>query len=156
MEKVELIRQIPLFRDLVDEDIQKLAEVATEESFTASSQIFAEGTKGDALFVVKYGTVQVLKRGRDGKEEVSRMGPGQHFGEMAIIDDDTRSATVEVAENTGLIRIKRDDLENLLAQDDTLAHRVYKGLTKYLIRRLRQTTTDLTFMREVAKQRRGQ
>jgi len=83
------------------------------------------------------------------------MGPGQHFGEMAIIYDDTRSATVEVIENTGLVRIKRDDLENLLAQDDILAHRVYKALIKYLSRRLRQTTTDLTFMREVAKQRRG-
>jgi CRP-like cAMP-binding protein len=155
MEKIELIRPIPLFRELDDEDLSKVAEVATEETYTASNQVFVEGTQGDALFVVKYGTVLVLKKGREGKEEVARMGPGQHFGEMAVIDDDTRSATVEVIENTGLIRITRGDLENLLEQNDSLAHRVYKAFTKYLSRRLRQTTTDLTFMREVAKQQRG-
>jgi len=65
--KLQLNREIPLFRELDDEDISKLAEVATEESFTASSQVFAEGTQGDALFVVKYGTVLVLKKGREGK-----------------------------------------------------------------------------------------
>lgn len=154
MEKSELVRQVPLFLGLDEADLRKLATIATEESFLSGKQVFAEGTIGDSLFIIKYGSVQVLKRGYDGNEEVARMSIGQHFGEMALIDDDNRSATVDTAEHTVLIRIKRADLENLLAQDNALGYRVYRVLAKYLCRRLRQTTTDLTFIREVAKRKR--
>lgn len=155
MEKAELIGRIPLFRDLDGADVKRLAEVAVEEVLPTGGQVFAEGSPGESLFVVKYGTVRVIKQGKTGKEEVARMGGGQHFGEMALIDNDPRSATVDAVEHTELVRIKRGDLESLLAQDDALAHRVFKAFSKYLCGRLRQTTTDLTFMREVAKRRHG-
>jgi len=93
----------------------------------------------------------VLKNVHEEDEEVFRMGAGQHFGEMALINDDTRSATIKAIERTELIRIKRQDLERLLAQDDALAHRVYRVIARYLCGRLRQTTADLAFMKEVAK-----
>ena len=155
MKNVELIRKIPIFRDLEDADVRRLSEVATEEVIPVGGQVFSEGSRGDSLFAVKYGTVRVLKKGKDGQEEVARMGSGEHFGEMALIDDDRRSATVDAVEHTELVRIKREDLEGLLAQDDALGHRVFRAFSKYLSRRLRRTTTDLTFMREVAKRRRG-
>jgi CRP-like cAMP-binding protein len=154
MEKAELMRQVRLLRDLDEADLHNLAAIVTEESFLMGQQVFAEGTLGDSLFIVKYGSVRVLKRGQQGNEEIARMSSGQHFGEIALIDDDPRSATVEAVEPTELIRIKRGDLEDLLAQDDALGHRVYRALAQYLSRRLRQTTADLTFMREVAKQKR--
>jgi len=151
MEKEELIRQIALFRGLDSADLRRLGEIATEETLGTGQEIFAEGTPGDSLFAVKYGTVRVLKQGREGKEEVARMSSGEHFGEMALIDSAPRSATVDTVERTELVRIRREDLENLLAQDDALGHRVYKAFARYLCLRLQQTTIDLTFMREIAK-----
>jgi CRP-like cAMP-binding protein len=151
MEKEELIRQIALFQGLDSADLRRLSEIATEETLGTGQQIFAEGTPGDSLFAVKYGTVRVLKQGREGKEEVARMSSGEHFGEMALIDSAPRSATVDTVERTELVRIRREDLENLLAQDDALGHRVYKAFARYLCHRLQQTTIDLTFMREIAK-----
>jgi CRP-like cAMP-binding protein len=153
MEKPDLIRQVPLFRDLDDTDILKLAEIATIESLMVGGRVFAEGSSGDSLFIIKYGTVRILKRGKEDDEEVARMSAGQHFGEMALIDNETRSATVYAIEHTELVRIGRDELEELLAQDDALGQRIYRAFSRYLCRRLRQTTTDLTFMREVAKRR---
>jgi CRP-like cAMP-binding protein len=151
MEKEELIRQIALFRGLDSADLRRLGEIATEERLGTGQEIFAEGTPGDSLFAVKYGTVRVLKQGREGKEEVARMSSGEHFGEMALIDSLPRSATVDTVERTELVQIRREDLENLLAQDDALGHRVYKAFARYLCLRLQQTTIDLTFMREIAK-----
>ena len=153
MDKVELLGKMSLFRGLTNDDLKKLAAIASDESFVPGSEIISEGAEGDALYGVKSGTVRVVKHGTDEDEEISRMGPGQHFGEMAIIENDKRSATVDAQEYTEVIKINRQDLEDLLSQDDELGHRVYKSLATYLCRRLRQTTNDLNFMRGVAKRR---
>jgi CRP/FNR family cyclic AMP-dependent transcriptional regulator len=139
-----------LFQGLDNDDLYLLSQIATEEMFPMTYHVFDEGTIGDSFFIIKYGTVAVIK----GNEEVARMCEGQHFGEMALIDNETRSATITTVERTELIRIKRQDLEKLLAQDDALGMRVYRVLARYLCNRLRQTTADLAFMREVSKRQR--
>jgi len=146
MEKLEIMRQVILFKELEKDDLNRLAEIATEEIFPVTGLVFEEGSPGDAFFIVKYGTVAVVK----GNEEVARMGQGQHFGEMALLDNDTRSATITAVERTELIRIKRQDLETLLAKDNALGMRVYRAIARYLCGRLRHTTADLAFMRGLA------
>ena len=156
MKDVELFRKIPLFRGLDDKDLLRLAAIATESAFVPGQVIFGEGSSGDAMFIVKSGTVRVFKQSQEGEEEIARFSGGQHFGEMALIDNETRSATVDTVEASQLIRVGRDDLEKLLAQDDALSNRVYRAFTKYLCNRLRQTTNDLAFIRGVAKRLGGQ
>jgi CRP-like cAMP-binding protein len=153
METIGLLGKMSIFHGLDAEDLKKLAAIVTDESFVPGSKIISEGAEGDALYGIKSGTVRVVKHGTDEDEEISRMGPGQHFGEMAIIEHDKRSATIDAQEYTEVIKINRQDLEDLLSQDDELGHRVYKSLATYLCRRLRQTTNDLNFMRGVAKKR---
>ena len=152
MERPTLLRHIPLFRDLSDTDLQKLIVIAKEVNFDKGQQVFIEGSIGDSVFAIKSGSVRVFKKRDDGNEEVASLGFGQHFGEMALIDDETRSATIETVEPTKLVQIKRGDLENLLVQDVSLAHKVYKALARYLCRRLRQTTKDLTFVKGAVKE----
>ena len=94
----------------------------------------------------------IIKKSSEGGEEVARLSSGQHFGEMAIIDKDNRSATVETLEHTELIKIEHGKLEVLLAQDGNLASRVYRAFAIYLCRRLRHTTKDLTHMMDITKQ----
>jgi CRP-like cAMP-binding protein len=151
MEKIQLLEKMSIFHGLKPEDLKKIEAIATDESFVPGSTIISEGAEGDALYGIKSGTVRVVKRGKDEDEEISRMGPGQHFGEMAIIEHDKRSATIDAQEYTELIKIKKDDLDELLSHDDELGHRVYRSLAIYLCRRLRQTTNDLSFMRGLAK-----
>ena len=152
MEKTSLLQQVPLFQDLRTGDLKSIAEIAVEVNYKAHQKVFAEGDIGDSLLVVESGAVRVLKKGREGNVEVARLSSGQHFGEMALIDEEHRSATVEAAEDTKLIKIKRADWENLLGQDFPLAYQVYKAFTKHLCRRLRQTTKDLTSMMDLAKE----
>ncbi len=152
MEKTKLLQQVPLFQDLRSGDLKSIAEIAVEVVCKAHHQVFAEGDVGDSLFVIESGAVRVLKKGREGNEEVARLSSGQHFGEMALIDEEHRSATVEAVEDTKLIQIKRGDWENLIEQNFPLAHQVYEAFTKHLCRRLRQTTKDLTSMMDLAKE----
>jgi len=83
---------------------------------------------------------------------MARLSAGQHFGEMALIDEERRSATVEAVERSELIKIQRGDLENLMSGDVPLAQRVYKSLAKYLSLRLRETSKNLTQMMDLAKE----
>jgi len=152
MDKVNALKRIPLFADLSKDDIQRLAEITSDVSFNKGERIFTERDIGDSLFVITSGSVRVIKEGSEGGEEVARLSSGQHFGEMAIIDEDNRSATVETLEHTDLIKIGYGRLEALLAQDDNLAGRVYRTFATYLCRRLRQTTKNLTHMMDITKQ----
>jgi CRP-like cAMP-binding protein len=139
----ELIRKVPLFKRLDDSDINKIASIAQEVNFIGSDDVVKEGDSGDSLYIIKYGTVRVLKNG----EEVARMSVGQHFGEMALISDEPRTATVQATERVNLLQIQRHTLEGILTNDHALGHRVYKAFAKFLCKRLQQTTADLSFMR---------
>ena len=149
MEKIDLLRQIPLFKDLTDADLQKISEITREVTFAKGQRVFTEGSIGDSLFVIADGLVRVLKKGRIANEEVSTLKSGQHFGEMALIDDGPRSTTIEAVENTQLLEIKREELESLLAMNLEDAYRIYQTMAKYLCLRLRQTTKEFAFSTEM-------
>jgi CRP-like cAMP-binding protein len=142
--------QIPLFKGLTSDDLQKISEITEDVTFQAGQLIFTEGSIGDSLFVLNSGSVRVLKKGNTGDEEVASLTSGQHFGEMALIDEGPRSATIEATEPTKLIQIKRENMENLLAKDPDLAHRLYRTMARYLCFRLRQTTKDFASTTEAA------
>ena len=140
MDEEDVLGNIPLFANLTNVDLQKLSEITREVMFDKGNRVFKEGSIGDSLYLITSGSVRVLKRGRAADEEVTTLGPGEHFGEMAIIDEGLRSATIEAIERTRLIQIRREELEHLLATDLELAYKVYSTMAKYLCLRLRQTT----------------
>ena len=135
MQNIELMKQVPLFKNLDDSDLSKLSAIATEQTFSAGCLVVSEGDPGDSLFIIKYGTVHLSKHGETEEEEVGYMGSGQHFGEMALIDDEPRSATVEAAEHT------------------VLGFRVYKRFARILSNRLRETTNELCVIKEHIKRK---
>ncbi len=152
MDKMNALKMIPLLADLNNDDMKRLADITNEVSFNKGEKVFTERDIGDSLFMITSGSVRVIKKGSEGSEEIARLNSGQHFGEIAIIDKDNRSATVEALEYTNLLKIEHGKLEAFLAQNDDLASRVYKTFAKYLCRRLRQTTKDLTHMMDITKQ----
>jgi CRP/FNR family cyclic AMP-dependent transcriptional regulator len=151
MEKTKSLKQTQLFRHLEAADLQNIAQIMKEVTFEKGQQVITQGDAGDTLFLIESGAVRVLKKGSEGMEEVARLNAGQHFGEMSLIDDERRSATVEAVEHSKLIKIGRGDLESLLAKDTSFAKRFYHSLAKYLSLRLRETSRDLTRMMDSVK-----
>ena len=90
---LDILRRVPLFETLSDADLNSFADFIRERSYPKGSVIVFEDDPGDALYVVASGQVKVVLVAEDGREVIlSVLGPGSFFGEMAILDDEPRSA----------------------------------------------------------------
>jgi CRP/FNR family transcriptional regulator, cyclic AMP receptor protein len=87
----EALRNVPLFAEFKDEDIERLARQMKERRFSAGSTVTSEGAGGAGFFVIIEGTGTVTV----GDEDRAQLGPGDHFGEIALIDEGMRSATIK-------------------------------------------------------------
>lgn len=128
MERVILLRRVPLFADLTPSDLQRLASLATEHQIEADEVLFAQGDLGEEMFVIVDGVVRIMV-GNDGTEkEFARRGLGEVIGEMALLSGDTRTATVIAATATHLICLDRKKFEGLLRERSDVALAVMRVL----------------------------
>jgi CRP-like cAMP-binding protein len=130
-----ILQKVPLFSRLSPADLQRVVEVARERSHPKNSVILFEDDPGDALYVVAKGQVKVVLIGDDGREVIlSVLGEGEFFGEMALIDDEPRSAHVIAMEDSELLVLRREDFEGILTQSPPIALAMLKELTRRLRR----------------------
>jgi signal transduction histidine kinase len=104
----DLLRRVPLFAELADDDLDWIAGACTTMDVAAAEVVAAEGTEGDALFVITAGELEVVKRSRSTDVPIARLGPGQIVGEMAVLEGAPRIATIRAVEASRLIRVGRD------------------------------------------------
>lgn len=150
MEKTEILKDIVLFKDLTTFEIIKVNKVTKTRNLKSDEVIFREGTTGDSLYIVKSGSVRVTKLDEGGEEKVlAILNPGDHFGEIALVDNHPRSATVIANEDSELIQIQAEDFNKLLENDKEIALKFYKSFLKVLCMRLRDTNESLTFSRSL-------
>ncbi|MBI3892431.1 MAG: cyclic nucleotide-binding domain-containing protein, partial [Candidatus Wallbacteria bacterium] len=124
LEEVVFMRHIPIFQGVAAEHLAALAEL-TEEVFAGPGQeIVQQGDPGDSMFLIVSGQVEVLV---DGKR-VGLLGPRECFGEMALIDGETRSATVKALESTDLLTLGHDEFHEFLEERSEVASNVLRIL----------------------------
>ncbi len=135
MSATDVLRRVPLFSDLSEADLQRFAEVAREREYPKNSVILFEDDPGDALYIVSSGQVKVVLIGEDGREVIlSVLGDGDFFGEMALIDDEPRSAHVIAMKDSQLLVLRRDDFQTQVEQHPKIALK----LLRVLVERLRR------------------
>jgi CRP/FNR family cyclic AMP-dependent transcriptional regulator len=131
----QTLRGVPLFAHLGVEELEPLAAAARERPYPRNSVIVFADDPGDALFVVAAGQVKVVLGGEDGREVIlAVLGPGDFFGELALIDDQPRSAHVIAMEDARLLVLRRDDFQRALEAYPRIA----LGMLRALARRLRR------------------
>lgn len=129
VEKVLFLKSIDLFSQIPGEDLAQVALISTEESREHGEEIFAEGEAGDALYLVLDGKVRVHRQDR----VIAELGERECFGEMAILDAAPRSATVTAVTDTNLLKLTREDFQEIMSEKAEIA----MGIIKVLTRRLR-------------------
>ncbi len=129
VEKVLFLKSIDLFSQIPGEDLAQVALVSSEETHEPGEEIFAEGESGDALYLVLDGRVRVHKQDR----VLAELGERECFGEMAILDAAPRSATVTALTDTNVLKISREDFQEIMGEKPEIA----VGIIKVLTRRLR-------------------
>jgi CRP/FNR family cyclic AMP-dependent transcriptional regulator len=132
---VEFLAGVPLFHELELGEIRQFAELTREKSYPKGSVIVFEDDPGDSFFLVREGRVKVVLVGEDGREVIlGILGAGEHFGELALIDDRPRSAHVIALDDSALLVLRREDFKRRVEA----APKVAWALLVELSRRLRE------------------
>jgi CRP/FNR family transcriptional regulator, cyclic AMP receptor protein len=130
-----VLKSVPLFASFPDDQLRTLVTVVTRRSAPRSSVIMAAGDAIDSLYIVISGRLKVMMGDADGKEVIlSLIGPGEFFGEMGLIDDSPRSASVVAIEPCELLAITKRDFRKCLQENFEMSMTVMRGL----VRRLRE------------------
>lgn len=144
MEDVKLLKKLEIFKDLNSFEVAKVGKLLKSFDSKKGDRIVTMGESGDSLFIVKSGEAIVTRDDGEGKDEtLAMLGEGDHFGEIALIDMQPRSADVSAMVDSKLLEIKRKDLEDLFSHDSSLAAKVYHSFALTLCRRLRDANENV-------------
>lgn len=135
---LDAIKKIPLFQHLAYPEIVRIINVSRAREVGPDEVIIREGEEGDALFIVLEGLVTVERAGK----VIATLGPRRHFGEMALVDNRPRSATIRTDKPCTLIRINRKDFYDLLRQDSVTAVKILWNFIQTMSARLRDVPVD--------------
>lgn len=130
---IEFLKNVPIFSDLDEETLTKVAKSGVLKSFKKNNIILSEEDPGSALFVIEEGKVKVSRSSNDGKEVIlAIINESDFFGEMALLDGMVRSATVTALEDSKLFMIQRNEFLELLKNYPEVSIALLTELTKRL------------------------
>src|SRR3954465_11963716 len=131
----DFLATVPLFSGLPPEELERFAELTRERSYPKGSVILFQDDPGDSLFVLRDGRVKGVLIGEDGREVIlGVLEPGAHFGELALIDDQPRSAHVIAMEDAQLLVLRREDFRRRVEANPTVAWALLSELSRRLRR----------------------
>jgi CRP/FNR family transcriptional regulator, cyclic AMP receptor protein len=146
-ERTDQLRRVELFSSLKLRALERIASIAHEETHARDAGIFQHGDVGDKVYLILEGKVRIVRQIPGlGEEALAVLGPGQVFGEMALLDESPRSADALCHDSCRLLAISKEDLDDLLFQDKDLAYEVLWGTVHMLVERLRSTNDKLTLL----------
>ena len=138
----EITKQLDIFLGLSDGEIAKLARICREVSFPAGTVIAHQGEQGQDVFALIKGNASVINIETPGKQKIGEIKEGEIFGEMAIIENQPRTAELVADVDSELIVINREELTNLMDRNHHLGKVVMTNIARGLSQKLRRTDAD--------------
>jgi PPM family protein phosphatase len=142
--KRDMLARMPLFRPLNDREILRVLQVTEVIPFRNGERVISEGEKGEELFIVLSGQVKVMR----GEAQLAVLAPGDHFGEMALVRSQPRSADVVSDGNSELMVVRRTDFFEILRKEHQLAVKLLWQFLGVLADRLADTSRELGAAKE--------
>jgi len=140
-EVVELLGRVPVFSTLEQGDLERIAQLAVPRRFEPGQAVFREGDSSDTCYIVRQGHARAIRTHGGGRTiTLATFGPGDIFGELAMFEDERRSATVEAIEPTSVVAVLGPDMRRLMNEHPQIATRLVIALG----RRLREMNERLS------------
>jgi CRP/FNR family transcriptional regulator len=137
---IALLRRVPVFSTLSEDELARVAQVAMPRRFETGAVVFREGDEGSTCYIVRTGRARAIREHADGRSiTLAHFEPGDIFGEMAMLDGERRSATVEATEETEAVAIGSADMHRLLREYPDISVKLIGALGQ----RLRHTNERL-------------
>jgi len=138
--ELKLLRRIHFLNALPPAELRRIARIATEQDFPAGETIFSKADSGSRMFVVISGRVRIFTSSSSRKRKTfAYLSPGDFFGEMALVDGHTRSASAQAVEDSRLLVIRKSDFKGLLLSDPKLTFFLLRTVSE----RLRQANEEI-------------
>lgn len=136
----DLIKSVEIFDGLETRDINKVLKVASGKKYEKDEVIFKEGDLGDCFYLIIEGSVRIEKLVQENViEPVAKLGTGDYFGEMSLLDGEPRSASVIANETSKLLEVKNSQFIKIVMNDDSFARKVLWAFCMTFAKRLRAT-----------------
>jgi CRP/FNR family cyclic AMP-dependent transcriptional regulator len=140
VEIVELLGRVPVFLTLEHDDLERIAQLAVPRTFEPDQIVFREGDASDTCYIVRSGRARAVREHSDGRTiTLATFGLGDIFGELAMFEDELRSATVEAVQQTEVVAVLGPDMRRLMVEHPEISMRLVVALG----RRLRETNERL-------------
>lgn len=125
-----ILREVPIFGDLNDDELQTIMDMAVRRSFQKSTLIVLEETHAETLYIIQQGSVKITRLNEEGREVIlAILGSSEFFGEMALLDGQGRSANVMALEDTVLFTLSRRDFLDVLHRFPSISIQLLKEMT---------------------------
>ncbi len=145
---IEILRSVNIFGSLSDDELEQVGEYITERELPKGAVLFEQGEPGDALYIVRAGRLKATVQDATGRERVLALyGPGDFFGELALVSAQPRTATVTAVTDCSLLVLRREDFEKFLANNLQAMRRIIGIITE------RQAMTQTVALRQTEGQR---
>lgn len=140
-DRIALLRNVRVFAGLSEEDLAAIADVSVSRRFGAGEVVFREGDGGDTCYIVRSGLARAVRQHSDGRSiTLAHFGAGDIFGELAMFDEEPRSATVDVIDEVEVVAIPGRDMQRLMREHPEIAVKLNAALAQ----RLRATNERLS------------
>jgi signal transduction histidine kinase len=139
------LKKIPLFENLDTASLKKIQALLKQEKFKKGSTVIKEGDKGDSLFIILQGEVVVIKGKGRTKEKVTSLQPFNFFGEMSLLEDKPRSASIVAEQDSLILKLDKKDFVRLVGKFPDISFKIMKTLSA----RIRET--DLKLIEDLKK-----
>lgn len=144
MEDIALLKRIDFFGGLTAFELTKISKISERVKFNANDEVMKEGGVCDSIYIIKEGALKVVKGGK----LLITLDAGSPVGEVSFIDKGPRSATVIAEEDSVLIKIPVDSLNELMSTDKELSCKIYRSIAVTLCQRLRDADDTLLLLSE--------
>jgi len=142
--KKNRLSEIPIFGDIPEEKLYEIAQVLQDWVVPAKTIIFQQGDPGDSFYIINSGKIRVFLKGENGVEtDLNQLGPGDSFGEMALLTDEPRSINMEAMKETNLFVLTKDEFDRVLKDHPEVFKNFIKRMSQILRRDERRIQEDI-------------
>jgi len=139
---LQVMGQVPIFENLTPKELKDLTLLTHERSYKANEPVFKKLAPSEGMYVILKGTVEI--KDPDSNTTFATLGSGDFFGELALLDQEPRSAMAVATEASELVGFFRTDLLTLMKRGPELGNKILLNLSRVLGERLRRTNLELT------------
>ncbi|MFL3026693.1 MAG: cyclic nucleotide-binding domain-containing protein [Candidatus Neomarinimicrobiota bacterium] len=154
-ENVTIIKKIPIFANLNHKELEEVSKLLHDRTYKPDEYIFKRHAPGEGMFIIHSGIVNIIVGEASGNSQLlAELSNGDFFGEMALMEDEVRSAAALAKDHSRLLGFFRPDLEALIEINPSLGSKILQNLSKVVCTRLRKTN-DLLMENQLVKKKKA-